>query len=124
KELGVLFLVNDRCDLALALEADGVHLGEGDLPYEHARRLLGREKCIGLSTHTPRQVEAANRLGPNYIGFGPIFTPASKRDHQPVAGMRGPGVLRPLRPLRVLGMGGIGWEQVGPPPDAAAAGTA
>src|SRR5262245_55552029 len=84
RELNVLFLVNDRCDLALAIDADGVHLGQTDLPYLYARKLLGSQKCIGLSTHTPAQVQEAERLRPDYIGFGPIFAPGSKTDHEPV----------------------------------------
>jgi thiamine-phosphate pyrophosphorylase len=114
KELGVLFLVNDRCDLALALEADGVHLGQADLPYRDARRLLGPNKCIGLSTHNAGQVEAAHRLGPDYIGFGPIFTPASKRDHDPVVGIEGLRQIRRLTPLPIFAIGGIRVEHVRP----------
>ena len=81
RELNVLFLVNDRCDLALAINADGVHLGQSDLPYLKARQLLGEQKYIGLSTHNAGQVKEAEQLRPDYIGFGPIFTPASKTDH-------------------------------------------
>ena len=124
KELGVLFLVNDRCDLALALEADGVHLGEQDLPYQHARHLLGRERYIGLSTHSAGQVEAADRLRPDYIGFGPIFPPASKRDHEPVVGIEGLRKIRPLTTLPVFAIGGIRVEHVRPLLDAGANGIA
>jgi thiamine-phosphate pyrophosphorylase len=124
QELGVLFLVNDRCDLALALKADGVHLGGGDLPYEHARRLLGPDKCIGLSTHNAGQVAAAERLAPDYIGFGPIFTPATKRDHQPVVGIEGLRHIRPLTSRPVFAIGGIRAEHVRPVLDAGADGIA
>ena len=89
RELNVLFLVNDRCDLALAIDADGVHLGQSDLPYLKARQLLGGQKYIGLSTHNAAQVKEAEQLRPDYIGFGPIFTPASKTDHDPVVGVEG-----------------------------------
>jgi thiamine-phosphate pyrophosphorylase len=124
KELGVLFVVNDRCDLAMALEADGVHLGEGDMPYQHARHLLGRERCIGLSTHNAGQVAAANRLGPDYIGFGPIFTPVSKPDHQPVVGIDGLKEIRPLTSLPLFAIGGIRVEHVRPLLEAGADGVA
>ena len=88
-ELGVLFIVNDRCDLALTVDADGMHLGQGDLPFAYARKIMGPDKLIGLSTHNPDQVKEAERLKPDYIGFGPIFKPASKQDHDPVVGLVG-----------------------------------
>jgi thiamine-phosphate pyrophosphorylase len=114
RDLNVLLLVNDRCDLALALDADGVHLGQADLPYLNARRLLGPERYIGLSTHNAAQVEAAQRLGPDYIGFGPIFTPASKRDHDPLVGIEGLRDIRPLTSVPVFAIGGIQAEHVRP----------
>jgi thiamine-phosphate pyrophosphorylase len=107
RDLGVLFLVNDRCDLALAIEADGVHLGQTDLPYRHARRLLGPQRYIGLSTHNAAQVAEAERMKPDYIGFGPIFTPASKADHDPVVGLEGLRCIRTLTSLPVFAIGGI-----------------
>ena len=107
RELGVLFLVNDRCDLALALDADGVHLGQTDLPYSYARELLGPQKCIGLSTHNAAQVKEAERLRPDYIGFGPIFTPGSKTDHEPVVGIDGLKGVRSLTSLPLFAIGGI-----------------
>jgi thiamine-phosphate pyrophosphorylase len=107
RDLDVLFLVNDRCDLALAIDADGVHLGQADLPYANARQLLGPQRCIGISTHTAAQVEEADRLKPDYIGFGPIFAPASKADHDPVVGVEGLRHIRPLTSLPVFAIGGI-----------------
>ena len=107
QELGVLFLVNDRCDLALAVDADGVHLGQSDLPYRKARQILGRQKCIGLSTHNAEQVKDAEQLRPDYIGFGPIFTPASKTDHDPVVGLEGLKRIRAFTSLPVFAIGGI-----------------
>ena len=124
KHHGVLFLVNDRCDLALAIDADGVHLGQSDLPYPSARRLLGPEKCIGVSTHTAGQVHDADRLGPDYIGFGPIFAPASKPDHDPVVGIEGLRSIRALTPLPVFAIGGIQAHHVRPLMDAGADGIA
>lgn len=107
RELGVLFLVNDRCDLALAIDADGVHLGQTDLPYRYARQLLGPHRYIGLSTHNADQVAEAARLRPDYIGFGPIFRPASKADHDPVVGIEGLRSIRTLTSLPVFAIGGI-----------------
>jgi thiamine-phosphate pyrophosphorylase len=111
--LGVTFLVNDRCDLALAVEADGVHLGQDDLPYRYARAIMGADKLIGLSTHNPRQVQEADRLKPDYIGFGPIFKPGSKQDHDPVVGIQGLKEVRRLTSLPIFAIGGITLEHVG-----------
>jgi thiamine-phosphate pyrophosphorylase len=124
RDLDLLFLINDRCDLALAIDADGVHLGQADLPYDHARRLLGPEKCIGLSTHTAVQVKEADRLGPDYIGFGPIYTPAAKPDHEPVVGLQGLLAIRPLTSLPVFAIGGLQADHVRPVMDAGANGIA
>ena len=112
-ELGVTFIVNDRCDLAMAVEADGVHLGQGDLPYGDARNIMGAGKLIGLSTHNPDQVREADRLQPNYIGFGPIFKPNSKQDHDPVVGVQGLKDIRHLTSLPIFAIGGITLENVG-----------
>lgn len=111
-ELGVLFIVNDRCDLALAVEADGVHLGQTDLPYASARTIMGPDKLIGLSTHNEHQVREADRLKPDYIGFGPIFAPASKQDHDPVVGIAGLRQVRSLTSLPIFAIGGIRPEHV------------
>jgi thiamine-phosphate pyrophosphorylase len=112
-ELGVTFIVNDRCDLALAVAADGVHLGQTDLPLSYARTILGPDRLIGLSTHTIAQVEEANRLKPDYIGFGPIFTPGSKADHDPVVGLHGLRVARLHTGLPTFAIGGITAGHVG-----------
>ncbi|MFZ1803203.1 MAG: thiamine phosphate synthase [Nitrospira sp.] len=107
QELGVLFIVNDRCDLALAVDADGVHLGQGDVPLNFARKIMGPDKLIGISTHSREQVMAATAGEPNYLGFGPIFTPGSKLDHDPVVGLQGLRTIRPLTALPIFAIGGI-----------------
>jgi thiamine-phosphate pyrophosphorylase len=112
RDLGVTFIVNDRCDLALALDADGVHIGQGDLPFADARKVMGPDKLIGLSTHTPEQVRGAELLQPDYIGFGPVFTPASKQDHDPVVGIEGVRLIRSITSLPIFAIGGIQLKQV------------
>jgi thiamine-phosphate pyrophosphorylase len=77
---GVTFIVNDRPDLALLVGADGIHLGQDDLPPQAVREMVGGEMFIGLSTHSPAQAEAAVRLGVDYIGVGPIFATNTKKD--------------------------------------------
>lgn len=109
---GVLFIVNDRCDLAMAVNADGVHLGQGDLPLDLARKVMGPEKLIGISTHNADQVREATAGKPDYLGFGPIFTPGSKQDHDPVVGLEGLRTIRSLTPLPVFAIGGIHIDQV------------
>ncbi len=111
-DLDALLIVNDRCDLAMAVDADGVHLGQDDLPYEQARRLLGPDKLIGISTHNAEQVKEAERLKPDYIGFGPIFTPGSKKDHDPVVGIEGLAGIRPLTSRPIFAIGGIQLDRV------------
>ena len=106
-ELDVLFIINDRCDLALAVDADGVHLGQGDVPLHLARKIMGPDKLIGVSTHSREQVMAATAGEPNYLGFGPIFTPGSKLDHDPVVGLQGLRTIRPLTALPIFAIGGI-----------------
>jgi thiamine-phosphate pyrophosphorylase len=108
---GALFLVNDRCDLALAVDADGVHLGQGDLSFDLARKVLGSEKLIGISTHNPDQVREATAGKPDYLGFGPIFTPGSKQDHDSVVGLEGLRAMRFLTSLPVFAIGGIQIDQ-------------
>jgi thiamine-phosphate pyrophosphorylase len=105
-EAGALFIVNDRCDLALAVEADGVHLGQDDLPVDDARSIMvGR--LIGLSTHTLDQVRHACTRGVDYVAFGPIFQTASKADHAPVVGVEGLRQARGLTSLPLFAIGGI-----------------
>jgi len=106
-DVGATFLVNDRCDLALAVEADGVHLGQEDLPLDYARTILGPDKIIGISTHTPSQVQEASRGGADYVGFGPIFATDTKLDHEPVVGLDGLRAIRSLTQLPVFAIGGI-----------------
>lgn len=112
-DTGVTFIVNDRCDLALAVNADGVHLGQGDLPLDLARKMLGPNKLIGISTHNPNQVREAIAGSPDYLGFGPIFKPGSKQDHDPVVGLEGLRVIRRLTSLPVFAIGGIQIDQAG-----------
>ena len=83
-EFGALFVVNDRVDLALAAGADGVHLGQDDLPPAEARRQAGTGMLIGLSTHTPAEVTAARWDGVDYIGVGPVYATPTKPGRPPV----------------------------------------
>jgi len=103
---GVTFIVNDRVDLAVAVEADGVHLGQDDLPPRIARPLLQPGMLLGVSTHSAEQARAAQAARADYVAVGSIFPTATKVGFELV----GPGLLRELRPeLRVplIAIGGI-----------------
>jgi len=80
REAGAAFIVNDDIDIAILAEADGVHVGQEDLPVPEVRRLVGEGMAIGLSTHTPEQAREAVRCGADYIGVGPIFRTSTKED--------------------------------------------
>ena len=80
REAGACFIVNDHVDIAMLVEADGVHVGQDDLPVAGVRRLVGAEMIIGLSTHSPDQARAAVAAGADYIGVGPIFATRTKED--------------------------------------------
>jgi len=80
REAGVFFIVNDHIDLALIVEADGIHIGQEDFPIEAVRRLVGENMAIGLSTHSPLQAKEAIERGADYIGVGPIFKTFTKKD--------------------------------------------
>jgi len=104
---GAHLIVNDRIDVALAAEADGVHLGQDDVPVAVAREMLGPARWIGFSTHSEAQLEAASGLGADYLSLGPIFATTSKGAADPVIG---PDVLRAARPRitePVVAIGGI-----------------
>ena len=85
---GAALIVNDRLDVALAADADGVHLGQTDLPLAAARRISG-DLCLGFSTHNPDQVRAAVAAGADYLGFGPVFATTTKANPDPVQGLEG-----------------------------------
>lgn len=84
----VKIIINDRVDIAFALEADGVHLGQDDLPPDEARRILGANAIIGLSTHNIQQVADATRMPVDYIAFGPVFSTNTKRAPDATVGLR------------------------------------
>jgi len=89
RQFGVRIIINDRVDVALAVEADGVHLGQDDMPPRAARLLLGEESLIGLSTHNLQQAIDAAAEPVDYLALGPIFTTSSKSDTAPPVGLDG-----------------------------------
>ncbi|MGC4107073.1 MAG: thiamine phosphate synthase [Thermomicrobiales bacterium] len=107
-EAGVPFVVNDRLDLALALNAEGIHLGVDDLPIEDARRLAGPEFLIGYSPETDEQARSASERGADYLGIGPVFDTATKSDAGDALGVTEFSRRRALTDLPVVAIGGIG----------------
>ena len=106
RERGAMLIVDDRTDIAMLAGADGVHLGQEDLPLEAARRLAGSEMIIGISTHSVEQAVAAERCGAHYIGFGPVY-PGGLRNN---ATGKGRDLLREVRAavrIPIVAIGGI-----------------
>ncbi len=104
---GATLLINDRVDVALAAEADGVHLGQEDLTVSEARALLGPNKIIGVSTHSLAQVEAAALTSANYIAVGPIFSTTTKTNPDSVVGLELLKQAGQLTSLPLVAIGGI-----------------
>lgn len=102
-----LFLVNDRIDIALAAGADGVHIGQDDMPFETARKLLGKDRIIGLTVHTVEEANEAERLGADYVGVSPIFSTATKKDAGKPAGLTLIEDVRKRVRIPVVAIGGI-----------------
>jgi thiamine-phosphate pyrophosphorylase len=113
KSRGVPFWINDRLDVAMLVDADGLHLGQDDLPIGEARRLWG-SRPIGLSTHTLAQVDAALATGADVIGFGPVFATTSKLRPDPVVGLARLQAVIARAGIPVIAIGGITREQTAP----------
>ena len=101
------FIVNDRADIALLIGADGVHLGQTDLPVERARKILTPGAIVGISTHTIEQVREADATSADYIAFGPIFATASKEKADAVVGLDGLRRAREITRKPLVAIGGI-----------------
>lgn len=110
RELGVLFLVNDRADIAGAADADGVHVGQDELPIHAARRVIGNDRLIGVSTHDLEQVHQAIADGADYIGCGPTFPSQTKSfdQHPGTAFLRSVHQSTRATPRPAFAIGGIG----------------
>lgn len=106
-DLGAFFLVNDRLDVALAVDADGVHLGQNDMPVHLARRLLGNEKLLGVSVQDARAMDDAVNEGADYLSLSPVFATSTKPDHEAPLGLEGVRALAGRSLLPVVAIGGI-----------------
>ena len=107
----VKIIINDRVDIALALQADGVHLGQDDLPPERARKLLGENAIIGFSTHNLQQVAEAVKFSVDYIAIGPVFATKTKENPEKVVGLNGlKNVRKLIGDFPLVAIGGINFE--------------
>jgi thiamine-phosphate pyrophosphorylase len=102
-----IFIMNDRADVALTAGANGVHLGQDDLPVEMARIVLSRDKIVGVSTHTLSQVQIADQSSADYIAFGPIFATDTKTNPEPVVGLAGLVQARKATRKPLVAIGGV-----------------
>lgn len=111
EDTDTLFIVNDDVDLAMALDADGVHLGQDDLPIQFARRLT-KDKIIGVSTHSLEQAKEAVGAGADYIGVGPVFETSTKKDRDPLVGLDLISRVGDVCSIPYIAIGGIGKENM------------
>ena len=111
--LGVPLIINDRIDVALAIDADGVHIGQSDMPYKTARALLGKNKIIGLSVETMEEVIAANALDVDYIGISPVYATPTKTDTLTPFGLEGIEQVMQLSRHRCVAIGGMNRDTIG-----------
>ena len=111
-EAGVTFIVNDRLDVAIAAEANGVHLGQDDFPIPMARQLLGEGRIIGGSAATLDEARKCLSEGADYVGFGPVYPTSSKDDAGPVSGIDILKQVVEIIPVPIIAIGGVGAENI------------
>ena len=111
-EADVTFIVNDRLDVAIAAEADGVHLGQDDFPIPMARELLGEGRIIGGSAATLDEARKCLSEGADYVGFGPVYPTSSKDDAGPVSGIDILKQVVEIIPVPIIAIGGVGAENI------------
>jgi thiamine-phosphate pyrophosphorylase len=121
---GVPLIINDRLDVALAVGADGVHVGQKDMPYAEARRIMGPDAIIGLSVETLEQAQEAEEWNPDYLGVSPIYPTPTKTDTEQHWGLKGLRELRGASRHTLIAIGGIKAENAGSIIEAGADGVA
>lgn len=107
-EFGVPLIINDRVDLALALDADGVHVGQQDLPLAKVRNIIGHHKILGYSVSSLEEALWGEKMGADYLGAGPVFPTGSKKDASEAIGLTKLKEIKAGVSLPVVGIGGIG----------------
>jgi len=112
KDKNVILIINDRIDIALAVDADGVHIGQDDMPFEIARKILGEDKIIGLTVHNTDEAILGEKLGANYLGVSPIFATSTKKDAGKPAGIELIKNVKGNVKTPLVAIGGINYENV------------
>jgi thiamine-phosphate pyrophosphorylase len=103
----VRLIMNDRADLCLASDFDGVHVGQDDLSPESVRKIIGPERWLGVSTHNPEQLREADSTSADYVAIGPVFATSSKDNPDPIVGLEGVRRARELTAKPLVAIGGI-----------------
>jgi len=108
----ITFIVNDRVDVALAVGADGVHLGQCDLPLDVARKMLGRKKIIGVTVHSVKEAQEAQKTGADYLGVSPIFITSTKSDAGRPVGVKMIKAIKNKVNIPIIAIGGINFSNL------------
>ncbi len=124
RPLGIPLVINDRVDVALAADADGVHVGQSDMAPADARALIGPDRILGLSITEFADLARSDLAGVDYLGVGPVFGTTTKPDAAPPMGLAGLAAVRAATALPIVAIGGIGPAQAGPVRAAGAGGVA
>lgn len=111
RSVGVPLIINDNVALAVEIDADGIHIGQDDMPVAEARALIGSDKILGLTVTTAEQMAAVNTELVDYIGCGPVFPTITKDDAPPPMGIEGWAELAKLSPLPIVAIGGLNAER-------------
>jgi thiamine-phosphate pyrophosphorylase len=112
KRFGIPLIINDRLDVALAVNADGVHLGQTDMPLQAARRIVGKSMLIGISAESIEDAVKAQKGGADYVSVSPVFSTPTKTDTAPPLGLEGLRKIRTTVKAPLVGIGGINSENV------------
>lgn len=109
--VGIPLIINDNVQLAVEIDADGIHIGQNDMPVPEARALIGPDKILGLTVTTPEQMAAVDTELVDYLGCGPVFPTITKDDAPPPMGVAGWSELARMSPLPVVAIGGLNRER-------------
>ncbi len=112
KTLNIPLIINDRLDIALAVNAQGLHIGQSDIPYQVARRIMGKDAIIGLSVETIQDAIDAEKLDVDYLGISPVFSTNTKLDIAKPLGLEGIRKIKSLSSHKLVGIGGINIDNV------------
>lgn len=111
RSVGIPLIINDNVQLAVEIDADGIHIGQNDMPVPEARALIGPDKILGLTVTTPEQMAAVDTELVDYLGCGPVFPTITKDDAPPPMGVEGWSELARMSPLPVVAIGGLNRER-------------